>query len=144
IDPESELRWRDVDGAEAYYLYVGTEPGLKDLVNTGEILETSWPAKFIPAGETVHARLHTKVNGFWWHTDISFQLAPKSVFIEPSTEGDELDPRAPLLWTEVRSALAYYLYVGSTPGAKVIVNSGEIQALSFDISTLPRGQTLYA
>lgn len=144
IDPELQLRWREVEGADSYYLYVGTAPGLKDIVNSGETKETSWPATFIPAGETVYARLHTRFNGSWKHTDISFQLAPKAVFIEPTADGEEIDARAPLLWTEVPTALAYYLYVGSAPGAKDLINSGEIQELSFDISALPRGQELHA
>jgi hypothetical protein len=47
-------------------------------------------------------------------------------------------------WTSVPSAQAYYLYVGTTPGANDVVNTGEIQATSYTVTSLPYGQTLYA
>jgi hypothetical protein len=144
FDPRLNLRWQAVDGAEAYYLYVGTRPGARDLIDSRETQATSWPAMFIPAGETVYARIHTKHGGVWRYTQISFRVAPTAVFIEPATDGEELDPRSMLMWTEVPAAEAYFLYVGSAPGLKDIVNSGEVQSLSYDLGNLPRGQLLHA
>jgi hypothetical protein len=144
FDPGTPLRWRQVEGAQAYYLYVGTARGRRDLVDSRETTATSWPATFIPAGETVFARLHTKYGGVWRYTDISFRVAPKAIFIEPATDGIELDPRAPLIWTDVPAAQAYYLYVGTAPGLKDLLDSGETGELSFDISSLPRGRVLHA
>lgn len=144
VDPRATISWRAVQGAQAYYLYVGTQPGMKDLVDSRETLATSWPATHIPAGEIVYARLHTKFAGVWRSVDISFKLSPRAVFIEPQSDGAEVDPRAPLMWTSVPRAQAYYLYVGSAPGGKDIVNTGETQALSYDVRRLPRAKTLYA
>jgi hypothetical protein len=144
VDPRGALRWRAVENAQAYYLYVGTARGRKDLVDSRETQATSWPSTFIPAGETVYARLHTKFGGVWRFVDIAFRLSPQAVFIEPSADGGAVDPRAPLIWTDVPSAEAYFLYVGTTAGARDLINSGETKALSRDISALPRGQLLYA
>lgn len=144
FDPGANIRWSPVAGAEAYYLYVGTARGRNDLVDSGETLATGWPAMFIPPGQLVYARLHTKGDGVWRYTDTLFQVAPKSVFIEPDADGLELDPRVPLIWTDLPTAEAYYLYVGSAPGLRDIVDSGETSRVSFDISQLPRARTLYA
>jgi hypothetical protein len=144
FDPRLDLRWQAVDGAEAYYLYVGTKPGARDLVDSRETQATSWPATFIPAGETVYARIHTKYGGVWRYTQITFRLSPVAVFIEPMAEGEELDPRSTLMWTEVPGAESYFLYVGTEPGLKDIVNSGETQALHHDLVDLPRGPLLHA
>lgn len=144
VDPRSNLRWTSVEGAEAYYLYVGTAPGLKDLVNTGETLRTTWPAASIPAGQTVYARIFTKIDGVWRYEDSKFSLRPVAVFLNPQDDEYELDPRSTLMWTSVPGAEAYYLYVGTTPGAKDLINSGETSKLEWPIRSLPRAKRLYA
>src|SRR4029078_8068793 len=64
--------------------------------------------------------------------------------IEPNADGAEIDPRNPITWTEVPSAQAYFLYIGSAPGLQDLMSTGEISARSRDISSMPRGRTLYA
>jgi hypothetical protein len=144
VEADLTFRWNAVEGAQAYYLYVGTAPGKKDLIDSRETQATQWPGKYLPANQIHYARLHTKHGGVWRYTDLQFKKTPHSVFIEPATDGAEIDPRSLLTWTEVPGASAYYLYVGSSPGLKDIVNTGETAALSRDIRALPRGQTLYA
>ena len=144
FDPAAEITWRPVLGAQAYYLYVGTAPGRKDLIDSRETQLTHWPATYIPAGQPVYATLYTKYDGVWRSSALSFRLSPKAVFIEPEKDGLDLDPRASLMWTDVSTAQSYYLYIGTSPGAKDAYDSGEVSALSFDLEGLPRGRVLYA
>ena len=47
----------------------------------------------------------------------------------------------PIRWITIPNAEVYYLYVGSTRGAKDLVNSGEIHSTSFTAPALPGGRT---
>src|SRR5262245_7004478 len=73
-DLSQPIQWTSVANVQAYYLYVGTTPGAKDLVNTGEILRTSYMVAQLPAGQTVYARMWTKVGGVWRYTDSTFTV----------------------------------------------------------------------
>jgi hypothetical protein len=144
VDPRSLLQWQAVDGAQSYYLYVGTQPGLKDIVNSGETQKTQWPLTAVPVGNVVFARLYTKYQNVWRYVDISFQVLPVAVFITPGPNDTQIDSRASITWSSVDGADAYYLYVGTTSGAKDLIDTGETQALSQSIQALPHDQTLYA
>jgi hypothetical protein len=50
---------------------------------------------------------------------------------------------APFLWTSVANADAYYLYVGSSPGANDLVNSGETLSTSYQVGALAPGVRVY-
>jgi uncharacterized repeat protein (TIGR03803 family) len=147
VDLTQPFTWTSVSGVQAYYLYVGTNVGAKDLVNTGEIQQTSYRVPLtLPAGTTLYARLWTKVGGTWRYVDATFSAAPVIArFTNPAAGATIVDPTQPLTWTTVLTAQAYYLYVGSTLGAKDLVNTGEIQQTSYLLrSTVPVNQTLYA
>jgi uncharacterized repeat protein (TIGR03803 family) len=147
VDLTQPFTWTSVAGVQAYYLYVGTSVGAKDLVNTGEIQQTSYLLRStVPVNQTLYARLWTKANGVWVFTDRTFSVMPLiALFTDPATAGTAIDPTQPLTWTTVATAQAYYLYVGSTLGANDLVNTGEIQQTSYLLgSTLPAGQMLYA
>ena len=62
-DLSQPIQWTSVAHVQAYYLYVGTTRGAKDLVDTGEMLQTSYLVAQLPAGQTVYARLWTKAGG---------------------------------------------------------------------------------
>jgi hypothetical protein len=67
------LNWTTVPNVQAYYLYVGTTLGAKDLVKTGETWRMDWPACDMPLGQLLYARIWTKINGVWsYGSDISF------------------------------------------------------------------------
>jgi uncharacterized repeat protein (TIGR03803 family) len=146
VDLTQPFTWTNVSGVQAYYLYVGTNVGAKDLVNTGEIQQTSYRVPLtLPAGTTFYARLWTKVGGTWRYVDASFSTPPIARFTYPVAGTTTVDPTLPLAWTSVPDVQAYYLYVGSTLGAKDFVNTGEMQETSYRLrSTVPVNQTLYA
>jgi len=146
-DMRQPVQWTAVTGAQAYTLWFGSTPGGADLVNSGELQLTSYASRvLLPANQTLYARLWTKTGGIWRFTDSTFSAMPMVArFTCPASAGAVLDPSQPLAWTSVQNAQAYYLYIGSTPGAKDLVNTGEIQQTSYLPHTaLPANQTLYA
>jgi hypothetical protein len=107
-------------------------------------MQTSYRVRNLPFG-TVYARLWTRVAGAWRYTDSSFGARPLVATLIYPLNGDAgVDLSTPLQWTAIPNAQAYYLYVGSTPGAKDLVNTGEMAATSYRLSSLPHGQPLYA
>jgi Lectin C-type domain len=147
-DPSQPIQWTSVANAQAYYLCVGTTVGSKDLVNTGEIQQTSYLASGLPAGQTLYARIWTKINGVWRYTDSTFSAAastPLTATITYPTNGAvNADLSQPIQWTSVANAQAYYLYVGTTAGSKDLVDTHELQQTCDMASNLPVGQTVYA
>jgi hypothetical protein len=147
-DMSQPFRWTTVANIQAYYLYVGTTLGAKDLVNTGETSATSYLAGNLPVGQTLYARMWTKVGGHWYYNDTTFVASVAGVVTAtmtfPANGAVNANLSQPIQWTSVASAQAYYLYIGTTLGAKDLVNTGEIQTTSYLAANLPAGQTLYA
>ena len=142
------VQWSTVPNVQAYYLYLGTTPGATDLVNSGELSQTSYLAGDVPAGQTLYARMHTKVDGVWRFRDSTFTAAPsaalRSTITYPADGAVNADLALPMTWSAIANVQAYYLYVGTAPGAKDLVNSGETLQTSYQAANLPIGQTLYA
>jgi hypothetical protein len=147
VDTTQPFQWTSVANAQAYYLDIGTTRGAGDLVNSGELHSTSYVVGSLPAGQTLFARLYTKLNGRWLFSDTSFAAAviPRSTFIYPTDGSTSVDYVQPFRWSAVAGAQAYYLYVGTTPGGRDLVNSGELATTSYLVTnSFPTGQTLYA
>ena len=102
------IQWTTITGAQAYYLYVGTTLGAKDLINTGETQLTSWPASTLPAGITLYARIWTKLANVWRYNDITFTAsALRATMITPASGAANVDPAGMLEWTSVPAAQKY-------------------------------------
>ncbi len=142
-DMSQSFQWTTVPNAQAYYLYVGSSIGAMDLVNTREIHVTSYPMPNLPPG-VAYARMWLKIAGVWRYTDSTFTVPPIAYLTYPNNGSNVADLSQSLRWTAVANAQAYYLYIGTTPGAKDLVNTGEIQQTSQSIGGLPRGRTVYA
>src|SRR5206468_2202408 len=147
FDVLQPIRWTSVANVQAYYLYIGTTVGTKNLVNTGEIHTTSYRVtRTLPVNQPLHARLHTKVGGVWRYTDSTFILpSPAAAITYRANGATNADLTQSIQWTTVVNVQAYYLYVGTTVGARNLVSTGEIQQTSYLVTrTLPANQTLYA
>jgi hypothetical protein len=146
-DMSQPMQWSAVTGVQAYYLYVGTTVGAKDLVNTGEILQTSFQTSGLPSGQTLYARMWTKAGDVWRYRDSTFTAAPSTPLTAtvtyPANGAANADMTQPIQWSTVSGAQSYYLYVGTTTGAKDVVNSGETTQTSYLAGNVPSGQTLY-
>ena len=142
-----EFRWTPVENAQAYYLYVGTSEGSKDLVNSGEIPGTTFTVPYLPPRRTLHARISTKLqDGSWVSEDVKFKAAgkPAAAFLHPVEGAVNLNLNEPYRWTEAVGAQAYTLTVGTKRGAKDLLDTGEIHETSYVGPLLPPGRMLYA
>lgn len=146
ILPGSQISWDPIEGAEAYYLSVGTAQDSSDVVNTGETLATSYTLGAVPFGKPLYTKISTKWNGKWRSSQMAFSavqplIATLSTPIHNSISSSEITS---FEWSLVPSASAYYLYVGTSPGASDIVDSGELSRTTFAAANLPTNKPLYA
>jgi hypothetical protein len=137
-------RWEAVAHAQAYYLKVGTRAGVGDVIDSGETTRTWWTTTSLPAGRRLYARISTKIAGNWYANDIEFTSAGKSLLVYPYNTASDTSAYETFVWTGVSDAQAYHLYVGTTPGAGDIADTGDTKATSFQVNGLQPGQTLYA
>src|SRR6185295_345399 len=85
LNPSQPIRWTSQPGALAYYLYVGTAPGLRDLINSSETQATQWSARSLPVGQTLYARIHTKFASGWLNSSVAFTVEPMAAFTNPTS-----------------------------------------------------------
>jgi Fibronectin type III domain len=138
------FRWEAAPRAQAYYFQVGTRFGGKDVIDSGETLRTWWTTTSLPAARRLYARISTKFEGKWYANDVEFVSAAKSVLVYPYNTASDTSAYETFVWTGVTDAQAYHLYVGTTPGAGDIADTGETKSTSFQVNGLQPGQTLYA
>ncbi len=137
--------WTSVSGAQAYYLYVGTTAGAKDVINSGELQTTQRVAPSLPDNQLLYARLWTKYADVWRYVDTTFtSRALTAVLTAPSDGESNIGYPVTFQWTVVGGKDSYYLYIGTTVGAKDVVNSGELQTTSLTSYNVPSTATLYA
>src|SRR4051794_16457479 len=75
VDLSAPFQWTAVPGAQAYYLYVGTLRGRRDLVDTGELQTTTYAVSDLPRHQTLYAQMWTKrADGWWVATDAAFSV----------------------------------------------------------------------
>ena len=118
------FQWTGVPAAQAYYLYVGTSPGAKDVVNTGGIpaSSTSYTARNLPFGQTLYVTIWTELAGAWWPSQSSFiTVPPIAVLTSPADGATGVTSPCVFQWTGVAAAQAYYLWVGTSSGAQDVV-----------------------
>jgi hypothetical protein len=131
VDTSLPLQWTPVGDAQAYYLYIGTSRGAKDLVDSGELHTTWYYAYGLPANQLLYARLWTWKNSVWRYTDITFTtgsagLPLVATVITPANGATNVDPNGLIQWTSLPNAEKYYVFVGSTPGTNDLIDSQEI------------------
>jgi hypothetical protein len=138
------FQWESIPQAQSYYLAIGTQAGAQDVLNSGETTRTWWTVPSLPSGRHLYARVWTKIGGNWTYSDSDFVSATKSVLVYPYQAASDTSAYETFVWTGVTDAQSYYLYVGTSPGAKDIVDTGETKSTSFQVNGLEPGKTLYA
>jgi hypothetical protein len=146
IDQSQAATWTAVTSVQAYYLYVGTTPGARNIIDSHETLLTRFPiAGLLPAGSTLYARLWTKVGGAWRYRDSTFTASPLvPQFVYPTDGAVGVNPSTPFAWAPPANSTAHQLVVGTTPGANGLFDSGQIGATSVAVPGLPTTGALYA
>jgi len=136
--------WEQVANADAYAFSIGTRPGGRDVVDSGETKRTWWVADSLPAGARLFARVRTRVGERWSSTDLSFESASTARMVYPFESASDISASERFVWSAVTGAQGYRLLVGTTPGGSDLADSGETAATSFVLRDIHPGQTLYA
>jgi hypothetical protein len=138
------LQWTTVPDAQSYRVQLGSSAGTQNILDSGETVQTTWAAA-LPDSSTVYARIWTKFDDVWRYVDSTFStVALRARFIHPVVGAVGVDPQQPFQWTAAVGADGYTLQIGSTWGASDLLDTGEIQATSYQPQGLPVDQTLYA
>jgi hypothetical protein len=148
VDQSAPITWSRVANARAYYLYIGSTPGAKDLLDSGELHVTSFSlpdhAEPLPAGKTIYLTLWTDVGGTWAHDDSTFTAAPTApVFIYPVDGAVGVSTSQPFRWTPPPHARKHTLRIGTSPGGRDVYDN-DVPSPTTLVSGLPRRGTLYA
>lgn len=126
IDVFSKLSWTAVADAQAYYVYVGSSQGLKDVYDSGEMATTSLAVPTFAPNKQYFIRLHTEKNSRWYSLDYSFTTGSGiAQMVYPADKAMNVDPALPFQWSSDPRALAYFISIGTSPGLSDIYNSGE-------------------
>jgi hypothetical protein len=144
VSRNAKLEWSAVEGADAYQVVLGSSAGASDLLDSGTIAATSFQAERLPPQQQIFVRIGALVGGSWSYGQTSFVTQNTSVLMGVPPTSDSIDVSQPLRWEPIAGAQAYYLYVGSTPGTKDLVDSGETGASSYPIVNLHGGSRVYA
>src|ERR1051326_7015903 len=137
VDPVSRLSWSSVTDAQAYFVYVGSAPGLMDVYGSGEIPSTSVAVPNLQPNTRYFVRMWTKKKEGWYFADTTFSTGSGIArLITPQDGALNVDPFSKLTWNTVVDAQAYFVYVGSAQGLADVYGSGEITATSVAVSNL--------
>jgi hypothetical protein len=139
-------------GVTEYEFRLGTTgPGSQDLdyLRSATALSSGLVNNLPTNGATLYARLYSKINGAWQHTDYTYIEAgtPVPAAITSPTPGSTLGASATFNWTAGAGVTKYEFRLGSTgPGSQDLDYLLSATALSSGlVNNLPtNGATLYA
>ena len=149
VNPNTTFTWNQVSGAQAYYIWIGSQKGLSDVWNSHSISH-NLNAITPPAG-TLHnnifyyLRMWTEINGtFSGHfVDTTFTTgtaaATLATIITPANGATNVSPGTAFTWNQVSDAQAYYIWIGSQKGLSDVWNSGTI-SVNLNTITPPVGK----
>lgn len=128
VDPFVAFTWNGVPNGQAYYLYVGTNVGLKNVYDSGALLVTSIAVPGLQPNTKYYIRLWTEFGGVWQdYVDSTFTTGTGLAHLTfPTDSATGVDPLAAFTWTSVLDAEVYYLYVGTGIGLKDVYDSKEL------------------
>ena len=143
--------WESDDASiDQWWLWLGSAAGQPDLHDSGLIVgERSHAVEGLPRdGRTVHARLWFRASGSAWQFVDSTHQADANALPALEAPGSTLPgTRADIGWSGGEGIGAWWLYVGTSPGASDIVDSRQLDAgtRSYRVSGLPSdGSTVHA
>jgi hypothetical protein len=150
VDTTQPFAWSTSPHAQAYYVTIGSTPGGSDLWYSGTIPSTRSqiyvPA--LPTGETLYARIYTKIAGMWGnYQQESFTAEQNAVSFTNPTQGEQsVQTPAAFTWSTTGAAEGFYVTIGTNQGAQDVWYSTRLPAsqTSVSVPALPAGETLYA
>lgn len=149
-DMARPFSWASIAGATKYYLYVGTEPGANDVVDSGELAADRTSLEYSldrPLDTTLYARLHFFQGGVWYRLpDASFRLGPESAAITAPRMGALIaGTDLTVQWQASAKASQYRVDIGSEPGLSDVASSAQLDASArrYVASAVPTDRPLY-
>ncbi|MCP4337350.1 MAG: hypothetical protein GY799_00340, partial [Desulfobulbaceae bacterium] len=142
------LTWNN-SGATQYWLWIGTSSGGNDVYNENQGTNTSVAISGLPhSGETLYARLWSKVNGTWlYNSDYTYTACNHSssiAGIQSPASGSALGSTSETFTWNNTGASQYWLWIGTSAGSNDVYNGNQATNTSAVISGLPSsGETLY-
>ena len=137
------ISWKSVVNASAYYLYIGSKKGDRDLFDGGETSATSVPTPSLPENQRVFIRINTKINGIWHYSDSSFtQLRSASLSI--SADRGSYSKFPAMKWDGVKNAQGYRLTLGTNIGTSDLWDTGKISERTADVRCSVKNAAIYA
>jgi hypothetical protein len=140
--------WSAGTGADAYWLDVGTVPGVGDYFGKDMGQSTSQSVTALPTnGAVVHVRLWTMLAGDWQHTDYSYVAsgaATRGAISSPAPGMALAGGTATFTWTPGAGVSAFWLDVGPSPGVGAYFGARVGLATAQTVSGLPtNGAAIY-
>ena len=135
-----------------WLLYVGTSPGALDLFDSGALgaAVLSSSATGLPNdGSTIYVRLWFKISGVFQHDDFQYTAVVEAQprILSPEPGSTQLGTTVTFTWTPGdQTVTEWLLYVGTSPGALDLFDSGALGAavLSSSVTGLPNDRsTIY-
>jgi hypothetical protein len=122
--------WTSGEGVQAFWLYIGTAPGLNNRYDSGMLpgSQTSLSGvKVIENGETVYASLFSYLPQLGWSkADVKTYHAPNTLAaLTAPTPGTNISGSVTFTWTASPSATMYWLGIGTTE-ASALSGSGAL------------------
>ncbi len=146
VDPLAPFTWTTVANAQSYTLWVGTSAGSSNVYNSGPLTVTSQTVPGLQSNTKYYGRLFTQTSGGTAYSDSSFTSGLALAHLTyPAANATNVDPFQLFTWNSISNASGYYLYVGTTPGATDVLNSGVLPATttSYKVFGLVGGSTYY-
>jgi len=146
--PEVTFVWGSVPGASGYSLWLGsTGVGSNNLYDSGEWPATSFKVGSLPMnGETIYARLYTRLDGVTAFVDSTFTAAQPGILTTPTPGSVLTGASVTFSWTpSTGTPTGYSLWVGSTGvGSNNLFDSRLEPVNSRIVNGLPTGgETIY-
>ncbi len=133
-------------GAAGYWLWIGTSAGDYDVYSGNLGTDTSVTITELPAdGETLYARLFSRVNGAWVSdTDYTYTACDRMAEIQSPTPDSTLGSATQTFTWNNSGASGYWLWVGTSAGGYDIYSANLGTGTSVTVTELPaNGETLY-
>jgi hypothetical protein len=143
ISSAETFAWTAVTDAQAYRLEVGTAPGASDLVASGETRATTFPVEGLQPGQTLYARVSTRIKGVWQVNAMTFTTGFAARLTRPAA-GNGADLGVGLAWTTILGAEGYALRLGTSAGAADLLDTGDLLGTELETPALPAGVEIFA
>lgn len=144
--------WNTVSDGQAYYVYIGSSLGQKDVFNSGVLTGNSVKIPTFLSNSIYYVRLWTEINGHWnnYYVDTTFSTSPSPATLTyPANGAMNIDPWATFAWAVSTNGMysvsqaSFTVWVGSSPGTSDVFNSGPVAKTHLFVPGLQGFTTYY-